>query len=57
MPKIVQIGAGILKKLALKCGGFASFYKRKSELLIFSLGGATCVMNLSNVDLSDCSEL
>jgi len=53
--KIVQIG-GYFKDMSIwnfECSGLALYCKWKTQLLILSLGGATGVINLFNIGLTD----
>jgi len=49
----MQIGAGISKTWAFECSGVAWFCKCKTELLILLLDGATGVIKLFNIELTD----
>jgi len=46
VPRIVQIGAGILKIWAFKCSGLACFASEHSGDYILLLDGATSVVTL-----------
>ena len=52
VPKIVQIGADILKTWISKCSSLAWFCKWKTELILL-LDGTNGVINLFNIELTD----
>jgi len=56
MPKIMQIGAGFLKKWAFKCSGFDCFCQWNTKLLNLSPPRRWCTTyftNLLNIDWTD----
>jgi len=53
VPKIVQIGTGILKTWVFGCSGLTWFCYWKTELLILLLIGTTDVMNLFNIEITN----
>jgi len=49
----MQIGVGILKLWSFECSDLAWFCKWKTELLILLQGGATGVIDLCNIELTN----